>query len=164
MPFDENIIQTGGEMSSGEIVGVTLTAAYGAPILIIMAVLLVLYNLDHIKKLQEACIEIIKKELKMQMRLCLTYDLKISKGSGPSWLRQPPWYHNHDFSKLFILNKIEKNYFFDKLNGEWNKGVKLETIFKDETIQKMLQNKKIELKKEAIIKYIVFDIFFLQYK
>ena len=115
MPFDENIIQTGGEMSPGGIVGVTLAAAYGAPLLIIMAVLLYLYNLDHIKELQEACIEMIKKELKMQMRLCLTYDLKISKMKGGGWLgNKKPEYHNHDFSKLFILNKIEKNYFLRK--------------------------------------------------
>ena len=122
MPFDENdekdeiIIQTGGEMSTGAKWAIGL----GVPFAIIIGVLLYLYNMDHIKELQEKCVELIRMELKMQMRLCSTYDLKISKMKGN--------HHNHDFSKLFILNKIEKNYFFDKLNGEWNRGVSFKTI------------------------------------
>ena len=162
MPFDENdekdeiIIQTGGEMSTGTKWAIGL----GVPFAIIIGVFLYLYNMDHIKELQEKCVELIRMDLKMQMRLCSTYDLKISKmkniWSISGWKK--PSHHNHDFSQLFILNKIEKNYFFDKLNGEWNRGVSFKTIFEDKIIQKMLQNKKIT--KESIIKYIVFDIFF----
>jgi hypothetical protein len=167
MPFDENdendekdeiIIQSGGELSTGAKWAIGL--GVGVPLGIIIGVLLYLYNMDHIKELQEACVEIIRKELKMQMRLCLTYDLKISKMKGNMGGWTKPKHHNHDFSKIFILNKIEKNYFFDKLNGEWNKGVSFKTIFEDNIIQKMLQNNKIKINKEAIVKYIIFDIFF----
>jgi ribosomal protein L12E/L44/L45/RPP1/RPP2 len=176
MPFDEInnennenneiIIQKGGEISTEAWVGIGVGAAV---LIMILFVLWYLYNLDYLKELQEACIEMIRKELKMQMRLCLTYDLKIPKPEklkGWKLLRQTftkkhnyeP--HKHDFSKIFILNKLEKNYFFDKLIGDWNKQVSFKEIFHDKKIQEMLKNKNVELKKETIVKYIIFDIFF----
>jgi len=154
MPSDENnenneIIQKGGEgMGTGAQIGIGVGIA---AIIIILFVLVYLYNLDYVKELQEACVEMIRKELKMQMRLCLTYDLKISKTGE---------HHKHEFSKIFILNKLKNNYFFDKLTGDWNQKVSFKEIFEDTIIQEMLENKDINIKKEDIVKYIIFDIFF----
>jgi len=171
MPSDENnenneiIIQKGGEgMGPGAQIGIGPGAQIGIGVGIVAIIVGIgvgryLYNFDYLKKLQKVCVEMIKKDLKMQMRVCLAYELKISKmKNGGLFGNKKPEYHK--FSKIFILNKLKNNYFFGKLTGVWNSGVSFKEIFKDTTVQKMLQKDNFKLKKEDIVEYIVFDIFF----
>jgi len=152
---NENIMQGGAEMNSAAVAGIAVGAAYAIPIIVILSIAYYLKQLDYIEVIQKACIEVIRKDLKMQSRLCLTYKWQISKESGSGMFSTKP--HKHKFSKIYIIDKKKEDFLFNKLNGLWNKGKPLKKMLKDTTIINMFPTSK---KKKVLIEYMAFDYFF----